>query len=163
MPMNDLTSILEGMGLTDVKTYIQSGNVLFGAAKIDERSFASEVSEAIKATKGFAPDVLIFSLDKLVDAAQRNPFPEAENEPSRLHLSFASEVPADPDLQLLEKLRTEKERFKLIGDIFYLHAPDGIGRSKLAANIEKALGVPSTMRNWRTVTKLLGLAPKPPG
>ncbi|MGD8732766.1 MAG: DUF1697 domain-containing protein [Anaerolineales bacterium] len=158
LPMDELTTLLEELGLTEVRTYIQSGNVLFRADEIDEAMIASQVREVIKKTKGFQPDVLVFSLEKLVASAKANPFPEGEHEPSRLHLSFAAENPSEADLDLLNGLKAESENFKLIGDVLYLHAPDGIGRSKLASSIEKALGVPSTMRNWRTVTKLLELA-----
>jgi uncharacterized protein (DUF1697 family) len=56
---------------------------------------------------------------------------------------------------MLESLKTEREQFELIGTVFYLHAPDGIGRSKLAAKVEKAMGVAATARNWRTVSMLV--------
>jgi uncharacterized protein (DUF1697 family) len=58
----------------------------------------------------------------------------------------------------LEETRAPNERFVLQGKAFYLHAPDGIGRSKLAANVEKLLGVSATSRNWRTVRKLIEMA-----
>jgi uncharacterized protein (DUF1697 family) len=63
-----------------------------------------------------------------------------------------------PDLKPLESFKADNERFQLIDDVLYLHAPDGIGKSKLFANLEKKLGVPMTSRNWRTVCKLQELA-----
>jgi uncharacterized protein (DUF1697 family) len=87
-----------------------------------------------------------------------NPFPDAESEPSRLHLFFLAAAPENPDLDLIEALRAETERFALTGDVAYLHAPDGIGRSKLAARMERALGIAATARNWRTVGKVLEMA-----
>lgn len=83
-----------------------------------------------------------------------NPFREGEAEPSTLHLGFLDSVPPRPDRAALKALATETERFALKGRVFYLHAPDGIGRSKLAAAAERKIGVPMTMRNWRTVGKL---------
>ncbi len=71
-----------------------------------------------------------------------------------LHFNFLAEIPPKPDLAGIEKIRAASERCELKGDVFYLHAPDGIGRSKLAANMEKLLGVPMTGRNWNTVSKL---------
>jgi uncharacterized protein (DUF1697 family) len=62
----------------------------------------------------------------------------------------------------LDALRAPTERFQLLGNVFYLHAPDGIGRSKLAANVEKRLGVATTARNFRTVDKVLQLAAAAP-
>lgn len=66
--------------------------------------------------------------------------------------------PTNPDLAELESLRSATERFELSETVFYLHAPDGIGRSKLAAHVEKALGVVQTGRNWRSVQAILSLA-----
>jgi uncharacterized protein (DUF1697 family) len=91
-------------------------------------------------------------------AVQANPFPEAESRPETLHLNFMAEAATNPNLQALEALRNEGEQFQLIDRVLYLHAPAGIGRSKLAARLEKLLGVVVTGRNWRTVTKLIALA-----
>lgn len=63
--------------------------------------------------------------------------------------------PKSPDLDSLTKIKSPTERFHLAGNLFYLHAPDGVGRSRLAGWVEKLLGVPATARNWRTVRQLL--------
>jgi uncharacterized protein (DUF1697 family) len=83
-----------------------------------------------------------------------NPFPQAEERPSALHLFFLSEPSSNPDFELLNTLKAGSESFVLTEDVFYLHAPDGIGRSKLAARVERLLGVDVTARNWRTVSKV---------
>ena len=75
------------------------------------------------------------------------------NRPAR---TFSSK-PTSPDEQGLEKLRAKSEQFQLIGNVFYLLAPDGIARSKLAAAAEKLLGVPTTARNWRSVEQIAEL------
>lgn len=69
-------------------------------------------------------------------------------------------MPTNPDLEKLGSIRRDNERFQLIGRFFYLHAPDGVGRSKLAANSEKCLGVAMTDRNWRTVSKIMVMVAK---
>jgi uncharacterized protein (DUF1697 family) len=69
-----------------------------------------------------------------------------------------SEEPSRPDLEKLEAVKKESERFRLIGKVFYLCAPEGIGRSKLAAQSERLLGVPMTDRNWRTVCRIRDMA-----
>jgi uncharacterized protein (DUF1697 family) len=69
-------------------------------------------------------------------------------------VSFLVSAPTNPNLKALEGLKKESERFELIDSVFYLHAPEGVGRSKLAANAEKLLGAPMTDRNWRTVCAL---------
>lgn len=83
---------------------------------------------------------------------------EAESEPKTLHIFFLVFEPENPNLDMLENLKRNRERFKLVDKLFYLHAPDGIGRSKLAARVEKALGVPVTARNWRSVCKIMAMA-----
>jgi uncharacterized protein (DUF1697 family) len=66
-------------------------------------------------------------------------------------------IPRKPDLETLESIKTKSEQFKLVNQVFYLYAPDGIGRSKLAAKVEKVLGVAVTARNWRTVNEIMSL------
>jgi len=80
----------------------------------------------------------------------------SEPTPKFLHVWFLADDPVDPDLGMLTELRTGNEEFTLGDGAFYLHAPDGIGRSKLAAKVDKCLGVQTTARNWNTVSKLLG-------
>ncbi len=154
LPMKELSSLLAGMGLRDVQTYIQSGNVVFRGEAKDKAVLAAKISAAIEAQHGFAPQVLLLDEDELRKAMVNNPYPEAEPEPTSLHLLFMAEAPPHADLKKLEALKTASERFTLKGKVFYLHAPDGVGRSKLAANAERLLGVPTTGRNWNTVCKL---------
>ena len=88
------------------------------------------------------------------EAIHNNPFPQVEDFPKTLHLGFLVHEPMNPKLHELEQLKDHGEEFLLKGKVFYLHAPEGIGRSKLAEKIEKYLGVALTMRNWNTVMKL---------
>ena len=78
--------------------------------------------------------------------------------PKSLHFFFLAEIPISPDKDSLNEIKTESEGYSLKGSTFYLHAPDGVGRSKLAARAEALLGVSATARNWRTVSALLDLA-----
>jgi uncharacterized protein (DUF1697 family) len=158
LPMKDLVVILETLDLRDVKTYIQSGNVVFRSTEEDPSRVSSRISAEIRKCFGFEPQVLLLDSAEMKEAIEANPFPEAESEPKTLHLSFLASVPENPDLQALEDLKKDSERFSLKGSVFYLHAPEGIGRSKLTANIEKLLGVAATSRNWRTVTSIMALA-----
>ena len=74
-----------------------------------------------------------------------------------MHLYFLDSVASNVDFERIDTIKKPSEEYKLIGKVFYLYAPDGIGKSKLAASVEKLLGVPATSRNWRTVTKLLAM------
>jgi uncharacterized protein (DUF1697 family) len=75
-----------------------------------------------------------------------------------VHVWFPVEPVRKPDLAALNALRAATEQYVLAANAFYLHAPDGIGRSRLAARVEQLLGVEATARNWRTVSKVAALA-----
>jgi uncharacterized protein (DUF1697 family) len=156
--MQELRRLLEAQGCRDVRTYIQSGNVVFRGTAGGPRRLAARIAEAVSRAHGFAPHVLVLSREALARAAAGNPFPEAEDSPTHLHLFFLDGRPTRPDLEGLESLTARGERFALKGAVLYLHAPAGIGRSKLAAQAERRLGVEATARNWRTVTALLEMA-----
>jgi len=154
LPMTDLCALLEGMGMRDVRTYIQSGNVVFRCDLKNKAALAAKISAAIETQHGFAPQVLLLDAAELRKAIADNPYPEAQADPKSLSLLFLAEAPQHPDLKSLEAIKTDSERFKLVGKVFYLHAPEGFGRSKLAARAEKLLGVAASGRNWSTVCKL---------
>ena len=154
LPMKELVAVLEGLGLQNIRTYIQSGNVVFESTIQNLDQLADRMAAAIRKSHGFEPRVLLLDAAKLEKAIKDNPFPEGEAAGNTLHFNFLSEVPPKPDLAGIEKIRAVTERFKLKGDVFYLYAPDGIGRSKLALGMERLLGVPMTGRNWNTVSKL---------
>jgi uncharacterized protein (DUF1697 family) len=158
LPMNELVVLLEDIGTRNIKTYLQSGNVIFQNAEENVAQLSKRLTVEIKKRYGFEPYVLILGLDELEKAMVENPFPEAENDPSSLHLGFLAFKPKSPDLKKLDCLKKESELFHLTERVFYLHAPEGFGRSKLAASTEKLLGVPMTYRNWRTVFKIREMA-----
>ncbi|WER45486.1 DUF1697 domain-containing protein [Cupriavidus sp. WKF15] len=158
LPMKDLVSILDSLGAVEVRTYIQSGNVVFEASKEAAAHIASKLGPEIKRRRGFQPTVLVLSQNDLRRAIERNPFPDAESDANRLQVGFLADAPASPDLERLGTIKLESERFRLDGKVFYLHAPAGVGTSKLAANSERLLGVPMTARNWKTVCRLMEMA-----
>jgi uncharacterized protein (DUF1697 family) len=158
LPMKDLVALLENLGSRNVKTYIQSGNAVFQNEEEDPSLLSNRIRAAIKNSHGFEPQVLLLEPEEIVKAVEKNPFPEAESEPKTLHVYFLASMPKNPDLGALERTKGDHERFVLEDGVFYLHAPGGIGRSKLAANAEKLLGVATTSRNWRTVCKIVAMA-----
>ncbi len=158
LPMNGLVAILKDIGAKRARTYIQSGNAVFQSEEGNSLQLSKQLAAAIKNRHGFESQVLILGLEAIDRAIAKNPFPDAVTDPSNLHLGFLASAPKNPDLEKLNNLRTENERFYLTDEVFYLHAPDGVGRSKLAANSERLLGVTMTDRNWRTVCKIKELA-----
>ncbi len=158
LPMRELVALLEKLGLRNVKTYIQSGNVVFQSERTDVAALALEIGHAIESSHGFTPRVMLLDADAVRASMTANPFPEAEAEPKTLHLYFLAETPGNSAVDTLNQLKKENERFHLGNRVLYLHAPDGIGRSKLAERAERTLGVPATARNWRTVSKVMEMA-----
>ncbi len=158
LPMKSLVRMLEDMGMTNVVTYIQSGNAVFQSASTHREEIAQQLKAEIDRQYGFAPHVIILTREELRAALEGNPYPDATSSPNTLHIFFLASEPESPRIDRLEDLRTPNERFTLLGKVFYLHAPDGVGRSKLFANIERSLGVPATARNWRSATKILEIA-----
>lgn len=150
--------MFESLGARNVRTYIQSGNVVFQSARKTVSTLGKKIGTEVRNRHGFEPHVLVVGLSDIESAMKHNPFPEAEADPRSLHLGFLAAIPKKPDLKRLESLKKDSERFNLIGNVFYLHAPDGVGRSKLAASSETVLGVPMTDRNWNTVCALRDMA-----
>lgn len=158
LPMKQLVSLLENLGCRHVSTYIQSGNAVFQIPDTKSANLADRISRAIEKSHDFKPKVLLLESKELRKVINSNPFPEAEAEPKSLHVLFLESKPLKPELDKMKTISTATERFVLKDKLFYLHAPDGVGRSKLAANAERLLGVPTTGRNWRTVCKLTEMA-----
>jgi len=157
LPMVELRSDLESLNLKNVRTYIQSGNVIFDSTAKNGSSLSKKIARLIEERHGFRPQVFLLNREALQAAVESNPFPEAVSDPKTLHFTFLTEPASDPDLEALNDAKAPSERYELTDAVFYLHAPDGIGRSKLAASAEKHLGVVVTGRNYRTVNKLLSM------
>jgi uncharacterized protein (DUF1697 family) len=156
LPMQDLRQIMASLGCANIKTYIQSGNVVFDA-EAEPDALAAGIRRQIGRQFGFEPVTLILAADEFRAIAAANPYPDAVVEPRSLHVTFLAQEPPSPDLGALRELRAGGEAFTLGEGAFYLHAPGGIGRSRLAARVEACLGVGTTSRNWNTVAKLLAL------
>jgi len=158
LPMKELRNLLEKLGYENVRTYIQSGNCVFDAKESNASAISNEIAYAISKKFKIKPSVVTISLAQLNAAIKNNPYDSKKNEPKTIHFFFLSETPKEVDKARLQSLKNESEEFLLKKNIFYLFAPEGIARSKLAAGAEKALGVPTTARNYRTVIKLAELA-----
>ena len=151
LPMKELTALLEKLGHSDVRTYIQSGNAVFRSGRKNAAEIARQIGAAVEKAKGFEPHVLVLSVADLARAILANPFPKAVTDHKSLHLFFLVSSPKKPNIAALNALKTTGESFAIVGKVFYLHTPDGFGKSKLATRVEALLGVEATARNWRTV------------
>ena len=151
LPMKELKALLESGGFKNVKTYIQSGNIVLMSTKNPE----SDIGALIQAKFGFTPEVLVLSTRELDSLVSNNPYQEKEGE--LVHFYFCKEAPKVNSTKL-EALASDTEHYEIVGNVFYLHAPNGIGRSKLVASIKTCLGVSTTGRNLNTINKLQELA-----
>jgi uncharacterized protein (DUF1697 family) len=124
----------------------------------DPAVLAGKIGDAIAKKRGFRPHVLVLEAKALARAAKKNPFPEADADHKSLHLFFLDAKPVKEKLAALAPLLSKTERYEIHGTVLYFHAPDGFGRSKFAANVERKPGIPMTARNWRTVSTLVAMA-----
>ncbi|MFJ2155428.1 DUF1697 domain-containing protein [Streptomyces sp. NPDC087856] len=158
LPMADLRTLLEGLGLDGVRTYLQSGQAVFTSGHGDEDSLAADIARAIEKRFGFTVDVVVRDHAYLAAIVADCPFPAAELEGKQLHVTYYSVPLADDRFAALEQAAFLPEEFRLGDRALYLYAPDGLGRSKLAAELSRprlSKGVVATTRNWNTVVKLV--------
>ena len=152
LPMKELGTLLEQKGYKNVQTYIQSGNVVFQS----NQKPGDDIGSSIEQRFGFKPEVIILSDHDFYEAKENNPYKSADWKSS--HFYFCKSSPESVDSEKLERLKAGSEKYAIKGNVLYLYAPNGIGRSKLAASIEKCMGVPVTARNLNTVNKLSEMA-----
>ncbi|MEV1065001.1 DUF1697 domain-containing protein [Streptomyces sp. NPDC050263] len=160
VPMAELRTVLEGLGLGDVRTYLQSGQAVFSCAHGDEEILAAELTAAIEKHFGFVVDVIVRDHAFLKAVAEACPYPAAELEAKQLHVTYFS-VPVDEERYAgIDRAAFLPEEFRLGDRVLYLYTPDGLGRSKLAEQLSRPRvhkGLVATTRNWNTVVKLVEL------
>ncbi|MET9611157.1 DUF1697 domain-containing protein [Streptomyces sp. NPDC006512] len=160
VPMAQLRPLIEALGHDDVRTYLQSGNAVFGSTRQDPDALARELEDAIEAHFGFRVACLVVDGDHLQAVADACPFPAAELEGKQLHATFFSEQPAEDRFRSVDPAAYLPEEYRLGDRVLYLYAPDGLGRSKLAEALARPAvvkGLDVTTRNWNTVVKLVEL------
>lgn len=145
--MKELITALEESGYQNVKTYIQSGNVVLKSRQLTPGNIAGIVANNF----GFTPEVFVLGKSEFLSSIKHNPFHPSEGKTA--HFYFCSTKP-EVDTDKLDKYLDDTEEYRLINKVFYLHAPRGIGRSRLVANIDSCLGMPVTGRNLNTIKKL---------
>jgi uncharacterized protein (DUF1697 family) len=156
--MPDLRAALEDAGLADVKTYVQSGNVVL-SSRAAPKTVAGKVERAIEDRFGLDVDVVVRSRDELADVVARDPFGKKASDPKRFQVTFLAGNLDQDTLPKLEAAAAGGEQLVASGRELFTWHPNGVGRSKLAALLAgPRLGVTATARNWTTVTTLLELA-----
>lgn len=158
LPMTELAAIFERLGAAHVRTYIQSGNVLFEASARTAAGLPSAVAAAIEERYGYRVPVVLRSASELARALEANPFLQRGVAPEALHVAFLAAEPTTGQLAALDPARSAPDAFEVHGREIYLHLPNGGARSKLTNDyFDRTLGTVSTIRNWRTVDALAAL------
>lgn len=158
VPMAELRTLMTGLGLDDVRTYLQSGQAVFTAGRGDAQSWADAITKAVADHFGFAVDVIVRDHAYLAATVAACPFPAAELEGKQLHVTYFSAPVGAERFEDIDRAAFLPEEFRLGDRCLYLYAPDGLGRSKLAEQLAKprrTKGVIATSRNWNTAVKLM--------
>jgi uncharacterized protein (DUF1697 family) len=160
MKMEKLRASCEGLGLRNVKTYIQSGNVIFSAGKLSSGALSKKMGECIVRDFGFSADVISRTQDEMKRIIDDNPFTKERGmDVSKLHVVFLSQPPTAPALKKLQELTLPPDRVHPSGSEIYFYFPNGVSGSSLWKHpLDKVLSVAGTMRNWNTVNKLYEMA-----
>ena len=159
LPMKELAALFVDAGCEDVRTYIQSGNVVFRTGPAGGEDIASVISASILSRFGYRIPVITRTAREFQEIVRANPFLEAGAETDKLHVMFLAELPESANVEALDPDRSPGDEFAVLGREIYLHCPNGVARSKLTNSyFDARLSTTSTSRNWRTVQKLLELA-----
>ncbi len=156
--MPRLREVLEQAGFEDVRTYVQSGNIVLSSAKKPDK-VAADCERVIAEEFGFEVPVVVRTRDELAAIVKRNPLGKVATEPKRYQVSFLDRKPDAKLVKELKSLAADSEEFAANERELYAWHPDGVARSKLWNKLAgKGLGVTATARNWTTVTTLLEMA-----
>lgn len=151
LSMTALAELFESLGHTEVRTYIQSGNVVFSSKA---KPNPATLEKAIARSFSLKVPVVVRSAVDLKKAIAANPFDDVE----RVHVAFLATRPPASALRSLDPDPFEPERFLIKGTEIYLYLPNGMARTKLPAYLDRRLKLGATIRNWKTTTKLAELA-----
>lgn len=158
--MADLRGYLQEFNFQNIRTYVQSGNVLFQSRGSNQIDLAKQIEKKIFEKYGFDVVVMVKTPHELVYVLENNPFiKDQQEDTSRLYVTFLSDHPGQGCLQKLDTSDYSPEKFVLDGKDIYFFSPLGYGKARMSNNFfEQKLKVAATTRNWNTVNKLVGMA-----
>lgn len=160
MKMEKLRACCEGLGFENVKTFIQSGNVVFRAAKLSPAAVSRKLEELIVRDFGFSADVITRSKDEMAKIIETNPMLKHRGiDVKYLHIVFLSHAPDAAAIKRLESLTLAPDKVHAAGKEIYFYFPNGVSGSSLWKHpLDRVLGLSATMRNWNTVNRLYEMA-----
>lgn len=155
LPMADLAAMFREAGCDDVRTYIQSGNVVFRAGPALAGDIPSLISASILDQFGYRIPVVTRTASEFREIVKANPFSESGTEANKLLVLFLADLPDRAQVEALDPNRSPGDEFAVVGREVFLHYPNGVARSKLTnAYFDSRLSTTGTARNWRTVGRL---------
>jgi uncharacterized protein (DUF1697 family) len=159
LKMDWLREACEGIGLGDVRTYVQSGNIVFSSGS-NAAKLGPALKKLIDAQTRLPVTVVIRSAPEMAKIVAGNPFAKQKGvDLAKLHVTFLGKAPLKPAQEKLDALAGTRDEYRLAGQEIYLHCPVSYGQTRLSNTaIEKALAVGATTRNWKTVTTLYEMA-----
>lgn len=158
--MPELVKMYESLNFKKVKTYIQSGNVIFQDKKTNCQDLEKKISKQISTDFHFEVPVLVKMKKELINVLENNPFVNNRKEDiTKLHVTFLSEDPELADLEKIKNGQYNGDEYIFFGKTIYLFCPNGYGRTKLTNNFfENKLKVVASTRNWKTINQLVEIA-----
>ncbi len=158
--MDELRKLYESLDFEQVRTYIQSGNVIFNTNLSDLSEIVKMIEKQIVLKLGYNVTAVIRTREELSDIVKKNPY--FDKDLSKVHVTFLSENQIKYSEEEILKAKDEMEEFQIVDKEIYLFLPNGSGRTKLTNNFfERKMGVKATTRNWNTTTKLLDISKSP--
>lgn len=155
--MAELRNLFQTIQLKNVKTYIQSGNVVFESEE-EEKTLRNRLEQEVEKTFGFPVSIILRTSIQIEKIIQQCPFPvDHLLEGESVHVAFLEEEPTQEAVDRLRQFENDDEQFRLIGKEMYLFFRKSIRDSKLAVQVQR-VGVQATVRNWRTTVKLDSMA-----
>jgi uncharacterized protein (DUF1697 family) len=160
MIMADLQKLFESMKFTQVKTYIQSGNVVFTSTKGSAKDLGLAIEKTISKKYGFDVPVAIRTAEELETVLASNPYRKTKlGEKERIYISYLSEVPEQAGIKKLEALKSEVDEIQVKNREVFILCRGGYGKTVFSNTlVEKCLGVKSTTRNLETTSKLVEMS-----
>jgi uncharacterized protein (DUF1697 family) len=162
LAMRDLVAVFESLGCRDVRTYIQSGNVVARAPASAVDGLSDAVAKALCDNFGLTVPVVLRRGDALAAVVADNPYLAAGADPTTLHVMFLRDAPSAAQVAALDPARSPGDAYAVRGRDVFLHCPNGLARTKLTNDyFDRTLATVSTVRNWKTVLTLLAMTQSP--
>ena len=155
--MTELKQLYESLKFKRVKSYIQSGNIIFRSSNPEIKALEEEIESKLLENYDFQIPIFIRTITELNKIIESNPF--TDDDLKNIYITFLKDKPINVPVNLIEDRKDASEKFLINQREIYLFLPNGYGRTKISNNFfESKLKLPATTRNWRTVTQLYNLA-----